>query len=176
MKNTLQPNNPTTQSLGSINIVTPNNVAGGGVERVDFSKIDPKQKEINVTNLKVDFPANIDRKKNKNDFYRFLLQQNFGSTISDGSTEAGSSLMHNAKIYNDILIPRSILKKNEGEPRRKGRDGDTFDDLLSGADQLIDPSEAVIGRGLEIDGPILSPRAHHQNYLQNQYRMMDLHE
>lgn len=38
-------------------------------------------------------------KKNKNDFYRFLLNAN---------SEQGE----NYKINNDVLIPRSILKKN----------------------------------------------------------------
>lgn len=40
----------------------------------------------------------MSKKQNKNDFYRFLLSQN---TDDDGF-----------KANNDVLIPRSILKRN----------------------------------------------------------------
>ena len=53
--------------------------------------------DINKT---TSIPLNADKRKNKNDFYRFLLDQN------------AQSASH-AKINNDILIPRSILKRVE---------------------------------------------------------------
>lgn len=49
-------------------------------------------------NKSTSIPLNADKRKNKNDFYRFLLDQN-------------SHSFGPAKINNDILIPRSILKK-----------------------------------------------------------------
>lgn len=49
----------------------------------------------------------MNKKKNKNDFYRFLLQQNINN-ISDIE-----NIVNAPKVNNDILIPRSILKKNE---------------------------------------------------------------
>ena len=51
---------------------------------------------------------NNEKKKNKNDFYRFLLAQN---NLYNGNE---------VKINNDILIPRSILKKGE-KVSRQGR-------------------------------------------------------
>ena len=59
------------------------------------------------------------------------------------------------------MIPRSILKKNE-PPRRsqpEKEDFDDFEELLgpAGPDQIA-PNEAVIGRHIEKDGPMLSPR------------------
>ena len=52
-------------------------------------------------NKSTEIPANHDKKKNKNDFYRFLLTQNNSINVQE------------TKINNDILIPRSILKKGE---------------------------------------------------------------
>lgn len=69
----------------------------------EFVKLPPKEANIVDMNLQTSFPLNVQRKKNKNDFYRFLLQQN--NAMENGEGEA--------KCNNDILIPRSILKKNE---------------------------------------------------------------
>ena len=61
-----------TQSLGSINIVTSKNAnEKPEVENIDLPN---KQKEVNITTVPAQFPNNLNRKKNKNDFYRFLLQ------------------------------------------------------------------------------------------------------
>ena len=49
-------------------------------------------------NRSTTLPVNKDRRKNKNDFYRFLLATN----------QSGAE----AKINNDVFIPRSILKKS----------------------------------------------------------------
>jgi len=50
-------------------------------------------------NRAASLPMNKDKRKNKNDFYRFLLTTN---QFSDAEQ----------KINNDIFIPRSILKKS----------------------------------------------------------------
>jgi hypothetical protein len=50
-------------------------------------------------NLATHIPRQAPNKKNKNDFYRFLLQANYEQN-------------QNPRVNNDVLIPRSILKKN----------------------------------------------------------------
>ena len=49
-------------------------------------------------NQAVQLPNTASKKKNKNDFYRFLLMTNVDS--------------NNSKINNDVFIPRSILKRS----------------------------------------------------------------
>ena len=78
---------------------------------IDAEKPDPKTKVIDLNRLTT-FPLNVQRKKNKNDFYRFLLQQNFGNDGAEAEAAVGAG-----KVNNDILIPRSILKKNEAPKR-----------------------------------------------------------
>ena len=51
-------------------------------------------------NREINLPANQHRRKNKNDFYRFLLSTNRGMDNTE------------PRINNDVFIPRSILKKN----------------------------------------------------------------
>lgn len=75
-------------------------------------------------NQSAEIPQNYHTKKNKNDFYRFLLAQN--------KHHQGIST-NEFKVNNDVLIPRSILKKN-GEQlknRKKGylnySDSEAFD-------------------------------------------------
>lgn len=116
-------------------------------------------------NQRTNFPLNVQRKKNKNDFYRFLLQQN--TAVEGGSQEA--------KVNNDILIPRSILKKNEVPQYKRGLDDledelDEFDAYGSGAEDIA--HEAVVGRQLK--GPLLSPKTFSQNFLENQYRSFQI--
>ena len=55
--------------------------------------------EASIINLEADIKQLNPKKNNKNDFYRFLLAQNYNNP-SD------------AKVNNDVLIPRSILKRN----------------------------------------------------------------
>ena len=83
------------------------------------------------------------------------------------------------KYNNDVLIPRSILKRNEVN-RRDIYDKDIaddlkeFDDLIGqGAELEIDPNEGIVGRHLDTKGPILSPKTFNQNYLQNHYIKME---
>jgi len=112
------------QSVGPINIVT-------GNSKVDFigrkstqataltskqgqaAQEKPNIVDINNTTL---FPGTTGRKKNKNDFYRFLLQQNLSSEMI-GNPSILQAI--NSKVNNDILIPRSILKKNNVGPKRE---------------------------------------------------------
>jgi len=116
---------------GSINIVTasepgaaaPNaqgQVPGSGRARM---AADVGAKVLDLNRLTT-FPLNVQRKKNKNDFYRFLLQQNFGGDANDPE----ASGLGASKVNNDILIPRSILKKHEGG-RRYPSDKDEFDEF-----------------------------------------------
>jgi hypothetical protein len=51
------------------------------------------------------------------------------------------------KVNNDILIPRSILKRNEAGIVKKtaGDNLDDFDELLNDAEQLAS-KEAVVGK------------------------------
>ena len=61
--------------------------------------------EANVVDLNrnIRLPDLNLRKKNKNDYYRFLLQNNRGDGVM------GSDYV---KMNNDVFIPRSILKKS----------------------------------------------------------------
>ena len=63
---------------------------------------DSKKANVVDLNQNTEFPKNGGKKKNKNDFYRFLLSQN---------QEDLKNLQ--TKYNNDIFIPRSIMKKNE---------------------------------------------------------------
>lgn len=45
-----------------------------------------------------------------------------------------------------------------------------------GPDHQISPREGVVGRHLDIDGPILSPKTYNANYLENQYKKIELRE
>jgi hypothetical protein len=58
-----------------------------------------KQAKVVDMNFSTQIPRQQAQKKNKNDFYRFLLSANYDTA-------------DNFKINNDVFIPRSILKKN----------------------------------------------------------------
>ena len=60
----------TLDSIGSINIVT--NTPGMEVSAIEAERPDAKTKVVDLNRL-TSFPLNVQRKKNKNDFYRFLL-------------------------------------------------------------------------------------------------------
>ena len=81
------------------------------------------------------------------------------------------------KVNNDILIPRSILKRNEAGLTKKGNKDnlDEFDELLNEAEQLAS-KEAVVGKQIDMNGPIVSPRTYNQNYLRNVYRALEVQE
>ena len=159
----------TLDSLGSINIVNNNGVMSA--QHLSKSVMnETKAAKVIDLNKNTMFPMNQGRKKNKNDFYRFLLQQNFGESEEISEIMAG-------KVNNDILIPRSILKRNEGGlPKKNNQENlDEFDELLNDAEQLAS-KEAVVGKGIDMNGPIVSPRTYNQNYLQNMYKAMELNE
>ena len=93
------------------------------------------------------------------------------------------------KVNNDVLIPRSILKKSEVGPRDYAKmrlkdelpqlsDSEELEDFLAGknVEHQISPREGVVGRKLDVAGPILSPRTFNQNYLENQYKKIELRE
>ena len=83
------------------------------------------------------------------------------------------------KVNNDVLIPRSILKKNDAN--RKDLfykdipdDLGEFDDLIAqGAELEINPNEGIVGRQLDVKGPILSPKTFNQDYLEKHYKAME---
>lgn len=78
-----------------------------------------------------------------------------------------------------MLIPRSILKKNEYNrkdlyTREVPDDIGEFDEIVAqGAELDIDPNEGIVGRQLDPQGPILSPKTFNQDYLQKHYKAMD---
>lgn len=94
------------------------------------------------------------RKKNKNDFYRFLLQQNLSAEMLQ-NPQLMSAL--NSKINNDILIPRSILKKHVAAQKNKGGEGtfDFLDELEDLNNDNILYNEAVVGRQLDANDSLL---------------------
>ena len=75
------------------------------------------------------------------------------------------------KCNNDILIPRSILKRNDLPPKPPV-ELDDFEELLNDAEQLA-ANESIVGRGVDMNGPLISPRLMNQNYLENLYRKME---
>lgn len=128
-------------------------------------------------NSEIDFPANQARKKNKNDFYRFLLQQNL-SAEALANPDLKQHLMI-SKVNNDILIPRSILKRNNhpaARPRQDGAQFDLVDELedIDNANLLY--NEAVVGRQLDANAPLLRPRLGLHDNLESQYRVLQLQE
>lgn len=138
-------------SVGPINIVTHSQKLNVYPEAIGRRSTQPSSRRgipdkprIVDLNSAIEFPANQGRKKNKNDFYRFLLQQNLSAEML-----SNPSLMQalNTKINNDILIPRSILKKHVGAPKQKEEQPfDFLDELEDLNNDNILYNEAVVGR------------------------------
>jgi len=63
------------------------------------------------------------------------------------------------------------LKRNELPPKPPV-ELDDFDELLNDAEQLA-AKESIVGRGVDMNGPLISPRLMNQNYLENLYRKME---
>lgn len=145
----------TLDSMGSINIKE---------NSVKYAEARDRVAAVVDLNKNTSFPLTQQRKKNKNDFYRFLLQQNFGTDEEELPL----------KCNNDILIPRSILKRNEGVPKPPV-ELDDFDELLNDAEQLA-AKESIVGKGVDMNGPLVSPRLVNQNYLENLYRKMEVRD
>lgn len=63
------------------------------------------------------------------------------------------------------------MKRNELPPKPPV-ELDDFDELLNDAEQLA-AKESIVGRGVDMNGPLISPRLMNQNYLENLYRKME---
>ena len=108
-------------------------------------------------NAEVKLPDNTSKKKNKNDFYRFLLQ-----THSDQPDHV--------KINNDVFIPRSILKKSNvpgsiKEQRLEAAAEEFFEYQLAvhqmkrdNSEEYLGKYEVVFGQHLDSTNPLLSPK------------------
>ena len=103
---------------------------------MNYQNIKAKNANIIDINNNLDIPVNaIDRKKNKNDFYRYLLMQN------------NQNIHQDFKINNDILIPRSILKKGEKKNRNPR------EEHYQSSDEAL-----LHGTHLNRNNPLLSPK------------------
>ena len=79
------------------------------------------------------------------------------------------------KCNNDILIPRSILKKHEGVPRRKRDELSDQDDLMAmlqeyGSSDELGANETILGKQLNTNDSLLQTNAN----MENQYRMLQM--
>lgn len=114
-----------------------------------------------IINLDIEVPTH-QKKNNKNDFYRYLLQQNYGT----GGSEQ-------PKANNDVLIPRSILKRNNPGNLVKDRrleeatqeyyryQEDLAQQKLNrteSEEDTIGKYDALFGRQLMAGNPLLSPK------------------
>jgi hypothetical protein len=85
--------------------------------------LQPKIVDINQA---IELPASqMDKRQNKNDFYRFLLMQN-------ASNET--------RVNNDILIPRSILKRCD----KKQRDNKGQGTISENEEEDVCPSQSPV--------------------------------
>ena len=110
-------------------------------------------------NRAISLPNTNTRRKNKNDFYRFLLSTNRGQNES--------------KINNDVFIPRSILKKSYvpgsiKEQRLEAAAEELFEYQMTMQQMKRDTSEeylgkyeVVLGQHLDSNDPQLSPKLKH---------------
>jgi hypothetical protein len=72
------------------------------------------------------------------------------------------------------------LKKNEFglKDRQRLRDElEEFEELLGQGDEnQISSTEGIVGKHLDTNGPVLSPKNFNRNYLENQYRIIEMRE
>ena len=148
------------QSIGPINIVTatskgPNTDLQGQVAPQRPAGPPKSQERANVVNINREtlFPSQFGRRKNKNDFYRFLLRQNLPDHLSNPNI----MMQANQKVNNDILIPRSILKRNFAAPKMKKTESgfDLLAELEGFGNDQISSQEAVIGKMIDKDNKLL---------------------
>lgn len=85
------------------------NIGKADFDRIKFGLATGSNKGATVVDINKNtyIPMDLSKKKNKNDFYRFLLSQ--------------SNVIPDLKINNDILIPRSILKNCGPKQKRSSR-------------------------------------------------------
>jgi hypothetical protein len=109
MQGSLQNSIPQSSHDGNKRININSQMSHGGPENGQFSRLSLEQpksagghKQATVVNMNSDIrlPSLTQRKKNKNDFYRFLLSNNRAGPGGE------------MKINNDVFIPRSILKRH----------------------------------------------------------------
>ena len=105
------------------------------------------------------------KKKNKNDYYRFLLSSNRGERGMMSNTNID-------KINNDVFIPRSILKKSNfpgsiKEQRLEAAAEEFFEYQLAmnqmkkeigDEEEYLGKYEVIFGQHLDITNPLLSPK------------------
>lgn len=117
-----------------------------------------KQANVVDMNMMTRIPKQMALKKNKNDFYRFLLQANYDAH-------------DNYKVNNDVFIPRSILKKNNApglikEKRLELAAEEFFEYQIAMQqmqpgeidEQFIGKYEVVFGQHINNTNPLLSPK------------------
>ena len=107
-------------------------------------------------NRNASLPGAKDKRKNKNDFYRFLLSTN--------------RELKESKINNDVLIPRSILKKSYApgsikEQRLEAAAEEFFEYQMAmqtmrrdTSEEYLGKYEVVFGQHLDNHDPQLSPK------------------
>eukprot|EP00347_Sterkiella_histriomuscorum_P012220 403369435 len=120
------------------------------IGKSDFDKLNrgyqTQGAKVFDVNQNTDIPMMNEKKKNKNDFYRFLLTQN---SLSNQET----------KIMNDILIPRSILKKGERVLRKNRDSALPQNDQIDQHPYLSDYDQVMLqGKPLLRNNPLLSPK------------------
>jgi hypothetical protein len=81
-----------------------------GIQTLDMKL---KHAPVIDINMNTKIPKNVSHRKNKNDFFRFLLTQNYSAQIgTDDPAAKRLAMIHgDYRMNNDVLIPRSILKK-----------------------------------------------------------------
>jgi len=116
-----------------------------------------KKAAIIDINRAASLPTNQNKRKNKNDFYRFLL-----STNLHGNNEN--------KIHNDVFIPRSILKMSYvpgsiKEQRLEAAAEEFFEYQVAmqkmkrdSSEEYLGKYEVVFGQHLDVSDPQLSPK------------------
>jgi len=129
-------------------------------------------------NISTRIPRDISHRKNKNDFFRFLLAQNYQAQAGQ---EDEKSIQGNYRMNNDVLIPRSILKRalagGNKEKRAQIAAEDSFRNHImeiitadhagqaplgiedhTEEDEFLHKDEAIMGKKLHKDHMLLSPK------------------
>lgn len=128
-------------------------------------------------------PRDVSHRKNKNDFFRFLLAQNYQA--QSGPEPEDKSIQGNYRMNNDVLIPRSILKRalagGVKEKRAQIAAEDSFRNHImeiihadmqshpqpppplgiedhTEDDEFLHKDEAILGKRLHKDHMLLSPK------------------
>ena len=127
---------------------------------------------MQVLNFEPNIPAFEAKRKNKNDFYRFLLSKN-------------AQGLENKKTNNDLLIPRSILKRNNPVGLIKDkRLKEATEEYLSyqaskitatkSQEEQIGKYDALFGQNIQPGNPLLDPKVKQwaDTYLEQKHQEM----